>query len=179
MNLKGKNMKKLKIILALIVVILCVGVATRLKDSPLADITSEKSQAIIYFVPVTDYFSSIQNVNTEDVQGRVFYLAEDRDQLGDLIGLDDIAVDSLDQLVQKLDAEQGIGLVRWDRVTPSMKALSYEGKYLYRKADVPGYLLKREAEVSASEMDQASLDPEKLTKINFLGDIMLSRHVNT
>jgi poly-gamma-glutamate synthesis protein (capsule biosynthesis protein) len=72
-----------------------------------------------------------------------------------------------------------VALTRWNQVTPDVKTLSYNGKYLWNKKDIGEYKLKIERHLSAEEAEAQTFHPDRLTKINFLGDIMLSRHVNT
>jgi poly-gamma-glutamate synthesis protein (capsule biosynthesis protein) len=76
--------------------------------------------------------------------------------------------------------ENEVAVLRWDKVTANLKTLTYKGKLLWDKTDFDDYELKKEIEISDTvNPNYSDFNPDRLVKINFLGDIMLSRHVNT
>ena len=174
-----KPMKKNKIIVALLLIILAVGISTQLGTGE-AVVKDERTKVIVYYVPVTNYFSDRANINADDFKTeKAVVLGEDASGVIGLLGAEAIeTLDSTAALQEKIDSGR-VAIVRWDQVGPNLKTLTYNGKLLWKKSDVAEYELKSEALLPEPEAQKISFDSSKLTKINFLGDIMLSRHVNT
>lgn len=167
------KMKRIKILLSLILIILVVGIAERLGGGEGTDRGEELKVVAVYYVPVTNYFSAIDNFVPSP--GQKFYLkTEDREILNGKI-----AGQVLDWSSDKELSEGEVGIVRWDRVRPNQKTLSYNGKYLWNKDEAIDYGLKFDKKMTEVEAGRVLFESDKITKINFLGDIMLSRHVNT
>lgn len=171
-------MKNLKIIIALALIIVAVGVATSLKGDSVLAPNNDKVKIDIYYVPVVSYFSDRADVTVQELND-VLVEEADRENISQILGEDkNLLVSSPEDLAKEI-ARGKVAILRWDKVTPNLKTLSYHGKLLWDKDDVPSYGLKREANVAEEEASRLAFDSGKLTKINFLGDIMLSRHVNT
>jgi poly-gamma-glutamate synthesis protein (capsule biosynthesis protein) len=173
-------MKTVKIVLAVGLILASVGIATQLStDQPLSKEVPDK-KTVVYYVPAARYFSSTANINNADLTGKTIHvLPEDKPQVEAILGSEiNYAIAPSMEQINKM-AGGDIAIVRWDRISPNLKTLSYEGKLLWNKNDISGYKLKTEVSLPEDKVAEVSFDPEKLTKLNFLGDIMLSRHVNT
>jgi poly-gamma-glutamate synthesis protein (capsule biosynthesis protein) len=168
-------MKNIKIVLALILILAIVGIATKLGDGGQSLSPPKTVKAVVYYVPVTDYFSDLTNINLEELAGKsIIVRAGDREAVSGLLpGADLVATE---EAIRPSSGQ--IAILPWNEVGPNMKTLSLNDKYLWNKGNFDGYALKAEVEISADE-EVPVFDPAKITKINFLGDVMLSRHVNT
>lgn len=154
------------------IVVMAIGVATKLNDGSTTRLNDTK-KATVYYVPVTSYFSALEDF-TPGESKKAFVTAEGANHLAANLGDTQIEIWADGETLDEFE----VGIVRWDKVTPNLKTLTYKGKSLWDD-DPIDYELKAEIEVSEFEYQLLSFDPEKLIKINFLGDIMLSRHVNT
>ncbi|MDD3481014.1 MAG: CapA family protein [Patescibacteria group bacterium] len=136
-------------------------------------ISSNETTEVVYFVPVTNYFSELTDVKKEDLEkSGIVTLREDEEYLPEYINKETVIAED-DFGVQG----DKIAVIRWDRVTPNLKTLSFEGKYLWDKDDVVKYQLYSSVNLPESEVEALRFKPEKLVKINFVGDVMLSRTV--
>jgi poly-gamma-glutamate synthesis protein (capsule biosynthesis protein) len=172
-------MKKIKIIITFLLIVLAVGISTQLGTGE-AVVKDERTKVLVYYVPVTNYFSERANINTDDFKTeKAVVLGGDALVVAELLGTEAVeTVENVTALQEKVGSGR-VAIVRWNQVTPNLKTLTYNNKLLWKKSDVAEYGLRSEALFPESEALEISFDSSKLTKINFLGDIMLSRHVNT
>lgn len=140
----------------------------------------QKQQVELYYVPVTNYFSEKENITSVELkETTILAKSEDEDILKKIDGgLTLKLLASLDEVTNEVNKTKGVALIPWYEVGPNLKTLSYDSVNIWDKENVKNYKLGISAEVSAQE-EIPEFKPEKIVKINFLGDIMLSRHVNT
>lgn len=171
--------KKIKILSAIFLVILTTFFAGKIKDSVPVDVEEKRLSSEIYYVLATSFDSELENINKKDLAGKtVFVTEEDQENLKKILGSDvDIKIyreENLDLKINDLVA------LRWNKVEPNLKSLSYEGNHLWEKGDLGDYGLRVSIEIEEKEKEKyPNFSSENLVKVNFLGDIMLSRHVNT
>lgn len=137
-----------------------------------------KKEETVYFVPVTNYFSEKENITKEELtEIEVVTLLEDEYALPEFVTKEKrYSLEEFSENTKEILPAGKVGVIRWDRVTPNLKTLKYEGKLLWNKDDAGGYTLKRTVWVDSSYSAPA-FDAGKLVKINFVGDVMLSRTV--
>jgi len=134
----------------------------------------------LYFVPIESYFSKTMNIGFDDISGKsICALAKDREYLSIIFDVSNFKfVNSREALTKKVNTGM-TAILRWNEVTPNFKTLSYEDQYLWDKDNTSNYALKTKVILKKENTENLEFFPNKITKINFVGDIMLSRHVNT
>lgn len=141
-------------------------------------VETPENEEKVYFVPVTNYFSELEDLEKGDLVSGVVTLTEDQGYLPE--GVESSEVVKATELAENPKIVTGeVAVIRWDRVTPNLKTLSYNGRYLWDKDDFTDYELYSNVTLPEDEVTDLRFDPEKLVKINFVGDVMLSRTVNT
>ena len=171
--------KKIKIFGAIFLIILATLFASKIKDGDSVDVDKERSSVEIYYVLATSFNSELENINEKDLIGQTVFVAEeDMENLKRILG-SDVKIKTFQKKDFDLKINEMVAL-RWDDVGPNLKSLSYNNKYLWEKDDLSDYGLRVNIETSKKEKERyPSFNPQNVVKINFLGDIMLSRHVNT
>lgn len=134
-----------------------------------------------YFVAVTGYWSDIENINLAELSEK--NIKADTSIKADMDNFLRGRANSINYVdlmeIKKGLAENEVAIVKWNDVTPNLKTLSFEGKYLWNKKNAENYSLKVEKETSDASIANAAFKKEHLTKIIAGGDVMLSRHVST
>lgn len=149
---------------------------------PEPSVSSPEKRITVYYIPVTNYFSSLGEVTKSDLSGyqksgNLFFEEGEEENLKALLGGEYIETKTIKRDDLKL-AEDQIALVRFDAATPGLKSLKYEGLLLWEVKDKEDYGLKKE--ITVSEEDPVEeYDPGKVVRIKAGGDVMLSRHVAT
>lgn len=171
--------KKIIIAAALTAVIAGFGaVLIANRGSFVAEKTAESETAgtkkLMYWAAVADYWSIKENITLNDLKTTSLVVEESqKDDLSDFInGNGDVTTKDTAEIQSGLQKNE-IAIISWDKVTPNLKTLSVEGKYLWEKKDVPGYPLKK----NVSDKDIEQFDANKITKVTATGDVILGRTV--
>ncbi len=142
--------------------------------------TVDNAKVNLYYVPVVSYFDKRANITPEALgTSKVALLSRDKELLHNFVGPKAIYCESREELLRASQKDNLVILMRWNEVTPDLKTLSYNGHYLWERDELSRYELRTETTVSEAEATEWRFDPEKIVKVNFLGDVMLSRHVAT
>lgn len=142
-------------------------------------IEAPKKQVEIYYIPVANYFSDLKKVTSGDIKKEQFIVA--KKDLENLTSLgvsqeEAIVVDSYQDLVSEVNKSKKIALIPWYEVSSNLKTLSFDDTYFWEADSLDNYGLKTLIEVEENS-DFLEFDNKNLVKINFLGDVILSRYV--
>jgi len=133
-----------------------------------------------YYVPVTNYWASISDIKIDDLKKNQNLIIE-KNELQNLTKPFGEAIKNnpkkeIDE-IQKGLKDGEIAIVKWSDVTPNLKTLSVDGRYLWNKKDVVSYSLKTEVEYEDPKMLAGKFNLNKLTKLTSIGDVILGRTV--
>lgn len=133
-----------------------------------------------YYVPVVNYWSQTSNITTQELNNKERLVIEK----GELENLTESLGEASKKAIQKDTAEiqkelkEGeFAIVKWSSVTPNLKTLSVDGKYLWNKKDAAGYTFKTKVESDDLKIIAQKFNPEKLTKLTSIGDVIMGRTV--
>lgn len=162
-------------LLPVIVIITAVFFGMQLRKKQTKPVLNDpKRQIEQYYVPVTNYWSNLSDIKTEELKNKVTIVQKgEKENLKNFLG-ENVREAEVAEITKGISESQ-VALVVWNQSTPNLKILSVDGKYLWDKDDVQDYPLK--LKVKGEKKDEFNTD--MLTKITALGDVMLSRHVNT
>jgi poly-gamma-glutamate capsule biosynthesis protein CapA/YwtB (metallophosphatase superfamily) len=135
----------------------------------------------MYYVPVTNYWTAKSNISLEDLKNRESLVVEegDKESIAKLLGIEkqEMITEKTVEEIQKGLKEGEVAIIKWSEATPNLKTMSYEGKYLWKKADIIDYKLKTTIETDDPKILSQKINPEKLTKLTATGDVILGRTV--
>lgn len=128
-----------------------------------------------YYVPVANYFLAKENLTLNELQGLARRGAL-RVEQGETVNLKkllrtDLSMAPAFKIGDPLK-EGDVAIIKWSSLSPKYRTLSFEGKYLWAAPEDYGLKVKRSGKFE-------SFNPKKVVHIKAVGDIMLSRHVNT
>lgn len=171
------------ILLAITVAVISFMVLEKITPKEIDDYKPNANKEIVisfYYVPVTHFFSEIENLSESEVaEKNILILKKDEDYLKEIFTRSNFQTfGSQQELIRNLKVDS-IAILPWDEVPPQVKSISYNGSYLWEEKDLDNYRLKAPKKISASEAKELEFDPQKILKLNFLGDVMLSRTVNS
>jgi poly-gamma-glutamate capsule biosynthesis protein CapA/YwtB (metallophosphatase superfamily) len=142
----------------------------------------ETKKVTNYYVPVTNYFSTLDIVNLEKMKelkdsGNLVFEEEEKDNIASILGegYSDTPTVKKDTIAVR---EGQVAIVRWNLVTPGLKTIKYDNQYFWDVKDMSTYALKKDISIGKDEAF-TDYDPKKVTRIKAGGDVMLSRHVAT
>lgn len=133
-----------------------------------------------YYVLVTNYFSEKDGYEVDEMKDiEILVLKENESAVNSLnTGSVIVTIDKFTELIDKVNKDGSLALIPWSKVTPSLKTMKIDGKYFWETEVPENYPFRVEIEIPANEPYE-QYDSKRIAKINFLGDIMLSRTVNT
>lgn len=133
-----------------------------------------------YYVPVTNYWNQENNITTEQLKNKATLIVE-KGELENLTYFLGEAVKDNPQKetseIQKGLKDGEVAMVKWSSVTPNLKSLSVDGKYLWNKKNAAEYILKTKIESDNPKVLAQKFNPEKLTKLTSIGDVIMGRTV--
>lgn len=176
------NLMKKRLLIYIILATTAVACVYFYTKKPTADVAQKNKRGSFeqYYVPVTNYWSQTSNITTQELKNKKDMIIE-KEEFGNLTNWFGEASQNTQggdtKEIQKGLKEGEIAVVKWSSVTPNLKTLSVDGKYLWNKKDVSAYPLKAKIETNNSEIAVQKFSPEKLTKLTSTGDIIMGRTV--
>lgn len=170
-----------RIFVYIILAALILGGTYFYTKKPAAEVlTNQKVSFDQYYVPVMNYWSQKNDITLDELKsGKTLTIEKGASE-----NLIEILGEAAKQANQKETKEIQMGLkegeiavVKWSDVTPNLKSLSVDGKYIWNKKDAAGYALKTRVESDDQKVLAQKFNPEKLTKLTNVGDVILGRTV--